>query len=112
MPMTHYPDRWVIIQFESNLYGCVHKVFASWGGGDSSWQLNSGIEKVEIIGDKYKVTGKTGNVYMLQKHYSGVTTSQASRLQGFLDTVNKTEFASAKIIDIEDLRKFDLAWIE
>ena len=64
--MSDYrPDYWTIIDT-----GECCKVLAGWSGGyldGDSWKLNSGITKVEDLGDEWAFHGVTGSVYYCNK---------------------------------------------
>ena len=65
------PHRWIILKF-----GDTYKVLGSWSGGyadGDSWQLNSGIERVEEDGDFWLFHGFSGSVYQCRKTGYGTT---------------------------------------
>jgi hypothetical protein len=46
---TYYPDKWVLVEFDSPGNGKITKVMASnYGGylGGDSWKLSSGVNKI------------------------------------------------------------------
>ena len=78
MPETqHYsPDRWVIIEFNSEKYGVIRKILAGWYGGcagGDSWKLSSGICTFEDKGDFYESLQESGSTYRLYKASEGFT---------------------------------------
>ena len=78
MPETqHYsPDRWVIIEFNSEKYGVIRKILAGWYGGyagSDSWKLSSGICTFEDKGDFYESLQESGSTYGLYKASEGFT---------------------------------------
>jgi hypothetical protein len=63
------PDNWVIIKIEKEDTK-IFKVLAGWSGGyldGDSWQLNSGIAKVEKDGDYFLFHGYSGSIYKCHK---------------------------------------------
>lgn len=101
MSKVYNPDCWVILRFTSKEYGVVDKILAGFGGGytqGSSWKLNSGITKVEDMGEYYAVTGYTGSVYHCYKHHQGLRLAIANVYQSMLDRFNNSE-ASIEMLD-------------
>lgn len=89
--MINTPDRWLIIKLPE-----CYKVFATWAGGylDSDrWQTNSGITKVETVGDYYLFHGQSGSIYKCHKDSYGTTAYGNSILNKILevDTNNLIE---------------------
>ena len=67
---THNPDNWVVLKVTSKEDGTVYKVLAGWSGSymnGSSWQLNSGIVKVEEAGNYFLFHGSSGSIYKCHK---------------------------------------------
>lgn len=78
--MLYTPDKWVVLQITDN-DKTIHKVLAGWRGGylgSDSWQLNSGITKIEMDGDYYLFHGYSGSVYKCHKNYYGLTNLTAA----------------------------------
>lgn len=71
----HNPDRWVVLRVKMEDDSKILKVFGTWSGsylyGDS-WRLNSGVEKVESVGDYWYVTSHSGALYKLHKECYGI----------------------------------------
>ena len=70
----YIPDSWVILETQSfnNIF---YKVLAGWSGGylyGGSWRMNSGISKIEEIGDFYLFHGNSGSTYKCHKHSYGL----------------------------------------
>lgn len=58
------PDNWVVIKIKRD--DPHYKVLAGWSGGytqGDSWQMNSGITKVEKHDNHYHFFGCSGSVY-------------------------------------------------
>ncbi len=67
---TYTPNSWVIIKISGVEDKPCYKVLAGWSGGyldGDSWQLNSGIVKVEFDEEYYSFTGSSGSVYKCYK---------------------------------------------
>ena len=64
------PDNWVIIKIDNGQESIYYKVLAGWSGGyldGDSWQLNSGIVKIEESENYYDFIGSSGSVYHCHK---------------------------------------------
>jgi hypothetical protein len=86
--MSDYtPDRWVVIKITTDKE-MLYKVFACWFGGfagSDSWQMNSGIVKVELVDDYYEFHGTSGSVYRCHKNFYGTNGYGGSVLANFID---------------------------
>ena len=70
---TYTPDRWVVITISKGDVS-IDKVLAGWVGGwakADSWQLNSGIVKVDEYDDHYVFHGHSGSEYVCYKNNYG-----------------------------------------
>lgn len=101
--MEYAPDCWVILKI-NNENGILHKVLAGWVGsyvGSDSWQLNSGITKIEYKGDFYLFHGYSGSVYKCRKTGYRLTGLTASILAGWKkEYPNKFELLDEGSIDV------------
>lgn len=73
--MTTVPDKWILVKVTSEEHGEFYKIFATWSGSylyGSSWQLNSGIDKVLFHDDHYEFQGISGSVYIGGKTNYGI----------------------------------------
>ena len=64
------PDNWVVLKID-NEKEILYRVLAGWSGGyldGDSWQMNSGITKIEKDGDFYNFHGVSGSVYRCHKN--------------------------------------------
>lgn len=85
----YMPDNWVIIKLKGD--DPHYRVLAGWSGGylsGNSWQLNSGIVRVEETEYSYKFYGTSGSCYdcgkksyMLRMNTAGVW-GQLEKLHG------------------------------
>jgi len=79
--MSEYnPDSWVIIKITVPDQKTIYKVLGGWSGGyldGDSWQLNSGIAKVEKNGDYFDFHGYSGSVYKCHKDSNQMRMSMA-----------------------------------
>jgi hypothetical protein len=67
--MQYTPDNWVVIKFAG--LDPHYRVLAGWSGGyidGDSWKMNSGITRVEVVGDHYHFIGSSQSVYVCHKH--------------------------------------------
>jgi hypothetical protein len=84
---VNYPDSWVIVKITGP--ETIYKVLAGWSGSylyGTSWQLNSGIVKVEEDGDHFLFSGHSGSVYKCHKDCYGIRMATA----GVWDTMETT----------------------
>lgn len=99
--MSEYiPDRWVVLEFFSEVGGKIRKVFSgNYGGfaGSDSWKLNSGITKVEEFDNRYEFHGETGSVYICMKRSYGMSLYMMGVLQGWR---NSPEYGSMFTVSI------------
>ena len=88
MSVSDYiPDRWVVVKITTDKEP-IYKVFACWYGGyvgSDSWQMNSGIVKVELVDKYYEFHGYSGSVYHCHKNSYGTNGYGGSVLQNFID---------------------------
>lgn len=86
------PEQWILVEVKSDEPH--YRVFASWAGGyltGDSWRLNSGITKVNDVGDYYDFVGYSGSVYRCHKDSYGVSKMHnASVLKGLIERSNGT----------------------
>ena len=64
------PDKWIIVKVPQGA-----KVLGSWSGGyldGDSWQLSSGLERIEEDGDYYLMHNVSGSVYKCHKKMEGM----------------------------------------
>lgn len=95
--IDHIPDRWIVITFTGDDGVTCDRVLAGWVGGylgSDSWQLNSGIERVEDCGDYYLFHGFSGSVYKCFKAYYGMT-AYTSTIFGLLEKRFKIEIVKS-----------------
>jgi hypothetical protein len=62
------PDNWVVLKID--IEETFYKILAGWSGGyldGDSWRMNSGIERVEEVGDFYNFIGSSGSIYSCHK---------------------------------------------
>lgn len=84
---TYVPDKWVVVRIVHK-DETIDKVLAGWYGGFAgadSWQLNSGIKKVDEYNDRFEFHGYSGSVYVCYKPCYGLTFITASKLKGWMD---------------------------
>lgn len=99
---THKPDKWVVLQM-NNKGEIFYKVLAGWSGSylyGQSWQLNSGIVKVEIEDDYYLFHGYSGSIYKCHKDGYGLNNMTASILANLQ---KKAEYLQKKAESTQDV---------
>lgn len=78
--MIYQPDNWVVVKIVTKSNKTVYKVLAGWSGGyldGDSWQLNSGIIKVEDGDGCYHFHGNSGSIYSCGKESYGLRANNA-----------------------------------
>ena len=75
--MSNYiPDRWVVVEFDSEVGGPIKKVLAGWYGGfggSDSWKLSSGITEVKEFDDRWEFLNHSGSIYICYKNAFGMS---------------------------------------
>jgi len=83
------PDRWLMVRVTENKTGNVHyRVFGSWSGGyldGDSWRLNSGVERIEVHGNKYHFIGSSGSTYICHKDMYGSSAYNYGALKSIIE---------------------------
>ena len=100
--MVCCPDKWVVLQI-NNKGEVFYKVLAGWSGSylyGQSWQLNSGIVKVEIEDDYYLFHGYSGSIYKCHKDGYGLNSMTASILTKLQNKAESTQ--DVEVIMLED----------
>ena len=70
------PDKWVVVKLTNKDNEIHYRVFACWYGGylgSDSWQMNSGITKVNLVDDFYEFSGSSGSLYRCHKNAYGTS---------------------------------------
>lgn len=90
----NFPDNWVVLQIRVFNDEYIYKVLGGWSGGypgGGSWQLNSGIVKVEESELYWTFHGVSGSQYVCHKEAYGLKMNTAGIckqiLEEFPDTV-------------------------
>ncbi len=97
------PDQWDVIKIETKTNKPLYKVFGSWKGGftrGDSWQLNSGIVKVEETDTYYDFHGFSGSVYRCYKNAGAPSGYNATVLANYIDRAVSVD-ATITIMDRE-----------
>lgn len=102
--MSNYnPDKWVMLKFNSNGED-VYKILASWYGGfarGDTWQLNSGIVRIEEDGQCYLFYGASGSVYRCHKSTYGMSSYTMGILSKFQEDVKKLDNVTLELMPEE-----------
>ena len=78
MSRNYFPDNWVVIFLNSD--DPHYRILSGWSGGyvqGDSWQLNSGIVKVEEDDRSYSFYGSSGSCYVCGKKSYGLRMNNA-----------------------------------
>lgn len=92
--MKYYPDRWLVVSIKNNQGEIHYRVFATWKGGytsGDSWQLNSGIVRVEETEGTFDFYGESGSCYSCGKGFYGATVYGESVLNRMIETAEGLE---------------------
>lgn len=102
--MSEYnPDRWVMLKFTHGETP-VYKVLASWYGGyarGDTWQLNSGVVRVEEDGQCYLFHGASGSVYRCHKSTYGMSMFTRGILANFQADVEEANDVTLDLLPEE-----------
>jgi hypothetical protein len=102
---TYTPDSWAPVLIESDKYGKVYKILASWYGGYAGsdyWKLSSGVESITVSEDgKLTMPQASGSVYVVggQPHVSML---MGAVFADFEKQAEENGF-TIKMIDVADL---------
>ena len=100
---TYNPDKWVMLKFTHGDKP-VYKILASWYGGyarGDSWQLNSGVVKIEEDGDLYLFHGSSGSVYQCHKQMYGMSAYTMGILSNFQKQVEDMDDVTLELMDAD-----------
>jgi hypothetical protein len=92
------PDKWVVIKITNQSNETHYRVFACWYGGyigSDSWQMNSGITKVNLVNNFYEFIGSSGSVYRCHINSYGTSGYGQSVLNNF---INKSEELTIEVM--------------
>lgn len=100
--MNEYcPDRWVLLKFIDEEKGTtIYKVLAGWLGSyldGQSWQLNSGVVKIEEDGQCYLFHGYSGSIYRCHKSRYGLSMMTTGILESFYKQIEKNPDNKVKL---------------
>ena len=102
--MSDYtPDKWVMLKFTHGDRP-VYKILASFYGGyarGDSWQLNSGVVKIEEDGDLYLFHGSSGSVYQCHKQMYGMSAYTMGILSNFQKQVEDMDDVTLELMDAD-----------
>jgi hypothetical protein len=101
----NYPDNWVVLQIATDGDAHLYKLLGGWSGSylsSNSWQLNSGIVKVEESDLYWTFHGVSGSQYVCHKKAYGLKMNNSGIckqiLEEFPDAVTmmseKTDWAN------------------
>lgn len=102
--MSYTPDRWVVLEFSSEQYGTIRKVFGGWYGsftGSDSWKLNSGIVAVTKHDKVFEFEGSSGSVYACHEGAYGLSGYMTSIFSSWQEEFEKSG-AKIRILSLEE----------
>lgn len=86
---TYLPDTWVVLRFDIPEIERHYRVLAGWSGGytqGDSWRMNSGITKIEAMGDGWLlIHGETGSIYQCHEKSYGLRMSTAGTYNSLIE---------------------------
>jgi hypothetical protein len=99
--MSDYnPDKWVMLKFTHGDRP-VYKILASWYGGyarGDSWQLNSGVVRIEEDGQCYLFHGASGSVYCCHKATYGMSAYTMGILANFQEKAKNADDITLELL--------------
>jgi hypothetical protein len=107
MNQTYVPDCWVLVRLESEEFGVVNKILASFYGGypqGNSWKLSSGIISVEHSDDVYTISLTSGSTYICYENSERLAGMAENVYNDFLRQLEGTE-STIKIVSMDDYFK-------
>lgn len=102
--MTYTPDKWVILKITPENKSVWYRLLGGWYGGylgSDSWQLNSGITKIEDTEHAYLVHGVSGSVYTCYKSSEGMSGYMNQVFDGFVNSTKDSDI-KIEVISIQD----------
>lgn len=104
--IEYNPDKYVLLRVTSpdETY---YRVFGTWYGGyttGDSWRMNSGIERVEIDGDKVSFIGASGSVYNVHKEAQGLSMYTRGVLLSSIDQAKGMDI-TVEMLSLEEYLK-------
>ena len=103
----YVPDRWVLVEFQSEKIGKVKKIFGGWYGGymgSDWWKLSSGVLENQVAGndESFLSPQESGSTYQVYKNSYGMTGYMGSIWGNWMDALEKSEDKSTKVILMEE----------
>lgn len=105
----YYPDSWKLVKIQSESYGTIYKVLASWYGGfagANSWKLSSGCESVVVDGDTITIPQESGSTYILNKDSEHLSSMIGSVFDSFAATAAEKKTFTIEYVDLEELIQY------
>jgi hypothetical protein len=100
---NYYPDKWVLVEFDSAKHGKITKVLASWYGGylnGDSWKLSSGVNKITDTSEGYEFLNDSGSTYFCHKDAYGMSGYTSSVYSNFVEQIKEANDGSTiRILD-------------
>lgn len=104
--MEYKPDSWVPVLIESEEFGKIYKILASWYGGyvgNDYWKLSSGVESIELSADGLVLTmpQSSGSIYTVGRQ-THVSMLMGAIFDNFEKQAAENNF-TIKMITVEEL---------
>lgn len=100
--MSQYtPDRWEIVEFNSEEFGAVQRVLAGWYGGytgSDSWKLSSGVVEVKDCLDHYEILNHSGSVYVCYKRSKGSSNLMHAMIHSWTEQAKEKDNFQLRIL--------------
>jgi hypothetical protein len=102
--MSDYtPDKWEVVEIQSDGQDTLRKVLGSWYGGyasSDSWRFSSGITNVIDKDTYWEVENYSGSIYICYKESQGISAYTAGVFNKMVEQ-GKNEGVSLTIVDIQ-----------
>jgi hypothetical protein len=102
--MSDYtPDRWEVVEIQSDGHDTLRKILGSWYGGyasSDSWRFSSGITRVADKDTYWEVENYSGSIYTCYKESQGMSAYTAGVFANMVEQ-GKDKGVSLTIVDIE-----------
>jgi hypothetical protein len=102
--MSDYtPDRWEVVEIQSDGHDTLRKILGSWYGGyagSDSWRFSSGITRVTDKDTYWEVENYSGSIYTCYKESRGMSAYTASVFHKLAKEAEEAG-ATVMIVDIQ-----------
>ena len=106
MPNIYHPDKFVVIELNSEQHGKIRKVLGSWYGGYAgadNWRVSSGITETFIRDGVIEFRNESGSVYYCHWSTEGMSMHTQSVYNNWLKKASESNgFYSIRLVPMEE----------